>query len=83
MVYEKAYSLLTWSDKVGQGRTRSILFATLAIIAILLFFLGLPLLIVTTGLLRPPMWRDPLPSPPEAFFLSQSQIANVPHQIGI
>jgi len=66
VVYEKAYSLLTWSDKVAS----SILFTTLAVVAILLFFFGLPLLIVVAGLylLRPPMWRDPLPTPPEAFF---------------
>ena len=55
-----------WSDIVAC----SILFVLLAVTVVLLYCVGLPLLIIGGGLfvLRPPKYRDPLPTPPEAFF---------------
>jgi hypothetical protein len=64
--YEKLYGLLFWSDQAATG----LFVFILAVSSIAIYFLGLPIIITAAGLyiLRPPKYRDPLPTEPEAFF---------------
>lgn len=66
VVYEKIHGLFSWTDMVST----SLLVMVLVVLTLLLWFLGLPVLFMAIGLflLRPPKYRDPLPTDPEAFY---------------
>jgi hypothetical protein len=72
VVYERLHGLFVWRDYVASLT----LYCVLTLTAILIYALGLQFLIIAAGLyvLRPPQYRDPLPTPPEAFF---SRLVNV------
>lgn len=60
------YGLASWADPAAT----MIALGVLAVAAAALYLLGLRLLVAVGGLyfLRPPAYRDPMPSPPEALF---------------
>ncbi|GAX78972.1 hypothetical protein CEUSTIGMA_g6412.t1 [Chlamydomonas eustigma] len=72
VLYERLHGLFVWRDYLASLT----IFSVLALAAVLIYIFGLQFLIIATGLyvLRPPQYRDPLPTPPEAFF---SRLVNV------
>jgi hypothetical protein len=66
LVYERLHGLFAWSDHLAS----LIVFCLVAGAAALICLVGLPILVIAAALfaLRPPRYRDPLPTPPEAFF---------------
>eukprot|EP00798_Chlamydomonas_sp_ICE-L_P019249 gene19249-25879_t len=63
---ERIGALFSWQDPVA-----TIIFISICIaISYLVYCLGLSLVLAAVGmyLLRPPQWRDPEPTPPEAFY---------------
>ena len=63
---ERLVALLTWQDPVAT----SLLVLSLLSCALLLWFMGVPALLACIVLvdIRPPVLRDPLPSPVEVVF---------------
>eukprot|EP00798_Chlamydomonas_sp_ICE-L_P006442 gene6442-3069_t len=68
--FERFAALMRWQDPVAT----MIFMGTCSVISIAFYLLGMSVLLALVGafVLRPPKFRDPEPTPPQAFFASAS-----------